>query len=255
MADYLKNIKGVMLETKNLVKDFGGLRAIDNVNFKLYRGEFHAIIGPNGAGKTTFLNLITGKLRPTSGKIFFLGDEITGLHPHTVAKKGVALSLQLTKIFPNLTVFENIWVGAQSNYKLKNPFIRAWSLAEIHQKVNEICKIVGLHNKIDEIASNLSHGDQKLLDIAIALSTNPQLLLLDEPLAGLSRKEFAHIIDVIKDLARTTTIILVEHNIDAVMKLAKQITVFDHGKIIAEGSPYEISQNEKVQEIYLGRRR
>ncbi|RLI25393.1 MAG: ABC transporter ATP-binding protein [Candidatus Hecatellales archaeon] len=246
----------IILETRGLTKNFGGLVALDHVDFKLREGELRAIIGPNGAGKTTFLNVLTGRLPPTSGKVFFKGEDITGLPSYKITRKGIALSLQLVNIFPELTVFENVWVGAQMRFKAcRNPFTKAESLTPIRRWVEEICRKVGLHDKMDEVASNLSHGDQKLLDIAIALSTEPTLLLLDEPLAGLSRKEFAEITEVIRELSKTKTIILIEHNIDAAMKLAHKITVLDRGRIIAEGEPSEISENAKVQEVYLGRRR
>jgi len=245
----------VILETHGLTKRFGGLVAVDHVDFKLEEGELRAIIGPNGAGKSTFLNLISGRLKPTEGKVIFKGEDITGLPCHEITRKGIALSLQLVNIFPELTVFENIWIGAQMRFKHRNPFVKAETPAPIRAKVEEICKMVGLYDKMDEVASNLSHGDQKLLDIGIALSTEPSLLLLDEPLAGLSRKEFAELTEVIRELSKSKTIILIEHNIDAVLKLARKITVLDRGKVIAEGSPVEISENVKVQEVYLGRRR
>jgi|Deesub1362A_J573_1020465.scaffolds.fasta_scaffold01356_5 branched-chain amino acid transport system ATP-binding protein len=246
--------KSIIIETHELTKSFGGLVALNNVNLRIPKGELRAIIGPNGAGKSTLLNTITGRLTPTSGEIYFLGEKITGLPPHEIARRGIALSLQIVQVFPNLSVFDNIWLGVKMRFKTRNPFIHWRQLKVIEEKVIEICKKIGLENKIDEIASNLSHGDQRLLDIAIALSTNPKLLLLDEPLAGLSVKERRHVSNLIKELSQEKTIILIEHDIDAVMRLADRITVLDRGRVIAEGTPREISEDRQVQEVYIGSR-
>jgi len=243
----------MILETKDLTKAFGGLVAVDAVNFKVEEGELRGIIGPNGAGKTTLFNLVIGYLKPTSGKIFFYGKDITGLPPHVISQMGISATFQLTSLFPGMTVLENIWVGVHSRSKRRwHPFIHARSLARTKSKAEEICTLVGLGDKMNEVAASLSHGDQRLLEIAVALSTDPALLLLDEPTAGMSPKEVENVVKVIKELSQTKTIILVEHNVDVVLRLAETITVLNEGRIIAEGSPDEISANEDVQRIYLG---
>jgi branched-chain amino acid transport system ATP-binding protein len=242
-----------VLETTNLTKAFGGLVAVDDVNFKLNEGELRGIIGPNGAGKTTLFYLVIGYLKPTSGKIFFYGKDITGLPPHVISQMGIASTFQLTNIFPGMTVLENIWVGVHSRSKRRwHPFIQARSLTTTTSRAEELCKLVGLGDKMNEVAANLSHGDRRLLEIAIALSSDPTLLLLDEPTAGMSPKEAENVVEVIGKLSQTKTIILIEHNVDVVLRLAETITVLDKGRVIAEGPPDEISANEDVQRIYLG---
>jgi branched-chain amino acid transport system ATP-binding protein len=243
----------ILLETRRLTKAFGGLVAVNNINLKVKKGEVRAIIGPNGAGKTTLFNLIMGRMLPNDGKIIFNGEDVTGLPSHIIARKGIATTFQITNIFPNLTVFENVWIGAQTKKKL-NPFIHFSHLTDVEDRVEEILKSIGLNDKSNEIAANLSHGDQRILEIGIALSTNPLLLLLDEPTSGMSARERADIIKLLKELSEEKTIMLIEHNIDVVMELADVVTVMNEGSIFAEGKPKEISENEKVQEIYLGGR-
>lgn len=211
-----------------------------------------AIVGPNGAGKTTFVSILAGRIRPTRGKIYFNKEEITALSSHERVRRGISLSLQLSRIFPNMTVFENLWIGAQMRSRHRNPLINWRRVEGAEERLLRICEAVGLRDKLDRMASDLSHGDQKLLDIAIALTTDPLLVLLDEPLAGLSQSETTTISKVIRELAETKTVILIEHRIDEVMQIADRVTVLDEGKILVEGSPVEISENEKVQEIYLG---
>ncbi len=247
------NMSKLILETIGLTKTFGRLVAVDNVNLRVREGELRGIIGPNGAGKTTLLNLIIGALKPTSGKIFFYGRDITGLKPHVISQMGIATTFQLTNIFQGMTVMENVWISVQSRSKMRwNPFIKAGGLTDVSRKVEEICKLVGLEDKMDEIAMSLSYGDQRLLEIAIALGSDPILLLLDEPITGVSPKEAEEILKVVQKLSQAKTIVLIEHNVDAVLRIAKVVTVLNEGRVIAEGSPYEVSSNEEVQRVYLG---
>jgi branched-chain amino acid transport system ATP-binding protein len=242
-----------LLETVSVMMRFGGLTALDNVTYTIKEGEVRGIIGPNGAGKTTLFNVITGELKPTSGKIFLRGEEITNLPPHIICQKGLSRTFQLTFIFPEMTVYESIWVGVNSRARRPwNPVTLAHHVADLSQKTQEICHLVGLEEKMNELASNLSYGDQKILEIAMALSTEPSILLLDEPTQGVSPKETDIILEVIEKLSKNMTIILIEHSMDVVLRLCHIITVLNEGRVVAEGSPDEISKNEEVQRVYLG---
>jgi branched-chain amino acid transport system ATP-binding protein len=247
-------MSGAILETKGLTKAFGGVRALSDLDFTAQAGQVHAIIGPNGAGKTTLFNLITGLLAPTKGQVWFQGEEITHLPPQAIAHKGIARTVQITSIFPALTVAENVWLGAQSRGFL-NPFVRARRQRQVRQRVADILTLLGLEEKADVVAAELSHGDQRLLEVALALSTRPTLLLLDEPTAGLSAKETRDMVEVIKGLAGRHTIMIVEHDMQVVMELAEVITVLHNGEKIAEGPPQVIRDNAEVQRVYLGGRR
>jgi branched-chain amino acid transport system ATP-binding protein len=224
---------------------------VDHVDFTLSEGELRAVIGPNGAGKTTFFNLITGMLAPTSGQILFRGEDITCLPVHQISQKGIARTVQVTSIFPTLTVTDNVWLGAQSRRRLQ-PLARRSKMSALRQQVEEIIALVGLQEQAEAEAAELSHGDQRLLEIALALSTRPLLLLLDEPTAGLSAKETHDMVQVVKELAKRQTIIIVEHDMDVVMELANIISVLHLGKILAEGTPQAIREHTLVQEVYLG---
>jgi len=243
---------GPLLKTEGLTKSFGGLTAVADVDFTLSPGEVRAVIGPNGAGKTTFFNLLTGLLPPSAGRIFFRGEDITNLPPYRVARKGISRTLQVTSLFLGLTVFDNVWAAAQSRRRFFNPFIHASRLRDVDRKTHEVLELIGLKDKRDELVSNLSHGDQRLLEIGLALSTSPSLLLLDEPTAGLGPQETTEVARTIKVFAKGTTIIIVEHDMDVVMSLADTITVFDQGRILLEGPPDSIQRSEKVREVYLG---
>ena len=242
-----------ILSIENLTKNFGGICAVNNVDFTLNEGEMRAIIGPNGAGKTTFISLINGRLQSSRGKIYFKGKNITGLKPHIISGKGIASTFQQSNIYPELSVFENIRLAVQSRDKRHyNPFKDVESIKPWSERTQQILDLLGMTENSKFPATYLSHGDQRLLEIAIALGTEPDLLILDEPTAGMSIKETEQMGEVIKDLGSYKTILMIEHDVDLVMKLADQITVFDRGSIIAEGNPNEISSNETVQEIYLG---
>lgn len=243
----------IILEIQNINMQFGGLKAINNVSFFVRENEIKGIIGPNGAGKTTLFNVITGELKPTSGKIFLYGENLKGLPPHLICKKGLSRTFQLTLVFPEMTVFESIWIGINSCERFPwNPVTLADKIENILRKAEETCKLVGLWEKRNELASNLSYGDQKILEIAMALSIQPKVILLDEPTQGVDPKETASVIEVVKKLSKKMTIILIEHNMDVVLQLCNSILVLNEGSIIAEGNPQEISQNEEVQKVYLG---
>ncbi len=242
-----------LLETVSVTMRFGGLTALDNVTYSIQEGEVRGIIGPNGAGKTTLFNVITGELKPTSGKIFLRGKDITRFTPHLICQEGLSRTFQLTFIFPEMTVYDSIWVGVNSRARRPwNPIILAHHATNLSQKAQEICHLVGLDEKMNELASNLSYGDQKILEIAMALSTQPSILLLDEPTQGVSPKETDNISEVIEKLSKKMTIILIEHSMDVVLRLCNIITVLNEGRVVAEGSPDEISKNEEVQRVYLG---
>lgn len=241
-----------ILKIEKLRKNFGGLTAINGIDLSIRKGELRAIIGPNGAGKTTLFNLVTGTLPPSGGKIFFKNEEITGLPPYKISHKGIARTLQITSIFPNLTVFDNVWSAVQSRKRILNPFVHAMSLTDVREKTEALISTVGLIEKKDQPASDISYGDQRLLEIALALGTEPELLLLDEPTAGLGPAETKAIVVKIKELASQLTILLVEHDMEVVMGLAETITVLHYGEKIAEGSPEEIKMNKDVKRVYLG---
>jgi len=240
------------LKVREVTKRFGGLVALDRVNLSVEERELRGIIGPNGAGKTTLFNLITGEFKPTGGKIFLDDEDITGLPPHLICQRGLSRTFQLTSIFPELTVYESIWVGTNSKRHRWNPFTKVKNLTDVAERAEKICHLIGLQEKKDELAVNLSYGDQKILEIGMALSTEPSILLLDEPTQGVSPKEAEEIIGVIQRLAKDITVILIEHSVDVVLQVCHRVTVLHEGRVIAEGDPAEISKNEEVQRVYLG---
>jgi branched-chain amino acid transport system ATP-binding protein len=240
-----------ILRTEGLTERFGGLTALNDVNFAVETGEIRAIIGPNGAGKSTFFNCLTGVLRPTAGRIIFAGEDIAGLPPDRISRRGIARSYQITNILPNATTLENVRIAAQSRR-------HGWSLLSHHraygdivERARAVLEAVGLKEKEDELAANLSHGEQRNLEIGIALATEPRLLCLDEPTAGMSVAETHATVELIRRIARDLTILIVEHDMEVVMGLARTITVLHYGEVIAEGTPAEIQANPRVQEVYL----
>jgi len=240
-----------VLRTEALTVRFGGLIAVDSVDFEIRAGNTHAIIGPNGAGKSTFFNCLTGVLRPSSGRILFGGDDITGLSPDRISQRGIARSYQITNILPNVSTLENVRIAAQSRR-------HAWSMLRHHRsyvdlidKAEAVLQSVGLSGKADELAANLSHGEQRNLEIGIALATEPRLLCLDEPTAGMSAAETRETIALIRSIAERLTILIVEHDMQVVMELAHRITVFHYGRVLADGTPAEIQQNARVLDVYL----
>jgi branched-chain amino acid transport system ATP-binding protein len=240
-----------ILRTEDLTVRFGGLTALNQVNFELQREEIRAVIGPNGAGKSTFFNCLTGVLRPSSGRILFDGDQITGLSPDRISHRGIARSYQITNILPNATALENVRIAAQSRR-------HGWSLLAHHrayrdiiEKAEAVLEAIGLSDKAYELAANLSHGEQRNLEVGIALATEPRLLCLDEPTAGMSAAETHDTMALVRSIAKNLTILIVEHDMQVVMELAQRITVLHHGEILAEGTPSEIQQNPRVLEVYL----
>ena len=242
-----------ILTTRGLVKRFGALAAVDGVDLTVRQGELHSIIGPNGAGKTTFFNVLFGILESDGGEVQFKGERITGLSPDQIVGRGVSRSFQIISIFQELTVLENVRIAVQARSPHRFDMLsRAEALADLVEEARRIIGLVGLAGKEEVAASSLSHGDQRLLEIGIALATAPEVLLLDEPLAGLSPRERVRVTDLIQRLAERVTIVLIEHDIDRVLALSDRITVLHQGKVIAEGSPAEIQKDHQVQEAYLG---
>jgi branched-chain amino acid transport system ATP-binding protein len=240
-----------VLRTEALAMRFGGLAALNGVNFEVKRDEIRAIIGPNGAGKSTFFNCLTGVLRPSSGRILFNGEDITGLPPNRISQKGIARSYQITNILPNATTLENVRIAAQSRRHGWSLFTHHEGFRDIIDKAAAVLESVGLGGKADELAANLSHGEQRNLEIGIALATEPTLLCLDEPTAGMSAAETHDTMALVRRIAKDLTILIVEHDMQVVMELAHRITVLHYGEVLAEGTPAEIQQNPRVQEVYL----
>jgi branched-chain amino acid transport system ATP-binding protein len=240
-----------ILWTEKLTRHYGGVRAMTDVDFKVMPGKLHAVIGPNGAGKTTLFHVITGRVPPSSGKIWFRGQEITGRPQHAVAQLGIARSYQITTIFLNLTVYENVRIAAQARTRHTNFWQPAESLRQVSQRAEEVLEIIGLRDKRDLLANQLSHGEQRHLDVGIALATDPQLLLLDEPTAGMSPLETEQTMHFIRELAQRVSIVLVEHKMNVVMGISDHITVLHFGQVLTEGTPDEVRNNAKVREVYL----
>ena len=240
-----------LLRTAALTIRFGGLTALNNVDFAVQRDEIRAVIGPNGAGKSTFFNCLTGVLQPTAGHILFNGEDITGLPPDRISRKGIARSYQITNILPNASVLENVRIAAQSRRHGWNMLRHHRALRDIMDKAEAVLQQVGLYGKADELAANLSHGEQRNLEIGIALATEPQLLCLDEPTAGMSAAETHDTMALVRDIAKNLTILIVEHDMQVVMELAHRITVLHYGEVLAEGTPAEIQQNPRVLDVYL----
>jgi branched-chain amino acid transport system ATP-binding protein len=240
-----------ILCTEDLTVRFGGLTALNRVNFAVQRGEIRAIIGPNGAGKSTFFNCLTGVQRPSSGHILCNGEDITGLTPDRISRKGIARSYQITNILPNATALENVRIAAQSRRHGWSLLTHYRAYRDIIEKAEAVLQAIGLGAKRDELAANLSHGEQRNLEIGIALATEPQLLCLDEPTAGMSAGETHDTMELVRRIGEDLTILIVEHDMQVVMELARRITVLHYGEILAEGAPAEIQQNPRVLEVYL----
>jgi branched-chain amino acid transport system ATP-binding protein len=240
-----------VLRTEGLTIRFGGLTALNKINLEIKRGEIRAIIGPNGAGKSTFFNCVTGVLRPTAGRILLNGKDITGQPPNLISRSGIARSYQITNILPNATVLENVRIAAQSRRHGWNMLRHYRHFGDVIEKADAALAAVGLAAKADELASNLSHGEQRNLEIGIALATEPELLCLDEPTAGMSAAETQDTIRLVRKIAKDLTILIVEHDMPLVMGLADRVSVFHHGEILAEGPPAEIQSNPRVLEVYL----
>ncbi|MBA3910232.1 MAG: ABC transporter ATP-binding protein [Rhodobacter sp.] len=234
-------IESPLIETKGLTLHFGGLRAVDGVDFSLRPGEIHALIGPNGAGKTTFVSLLSGRRLPQSGSIRLAGEDITRLPAHARVRKGIAYTFQITSIFPRLSVFDNVALAVQSR-----------GARGVTVKTRAALARVGLEGLEGQEAQTLSYGHQRLLELAMGLALAPRLLILDEPTQGLAASEIEGFKALVRSLVPQTTVLLIEHNMDLVMDLATRITVLNFGRILATGSPAEIRADKAVQEAYLG---
>jgi branched-chain amino acid transport system ATP-binding protein len=228
----------VILQASGLSRAFGGLQAVDGVDFELQAGEIHALIGPNGAGKTTFVSLLSGRIKPDAGVIRLGGSDITALPAHARVRAGIAYTFQITSIYPRLSVFDNVALA-----------VRGGDLAT---SVMAALRRVGLAERADQVAGNLSYGHQRLLEVAMGLALSPRVLILDEPTQGLAAGEIAGFVALIRSLVPQTTVLLIEHNMEVVMGLADRITVLNFGRVLARGTPAEIRANPAVQAAYLG---
>ncbi|MBL8576906.1 MAG: ABC transporter ATP-binding protein [Mesorhizobium sp.] len=235
-----------LLTVKGLSRHFGGLKAVDNVDFAVMQGEIRAIIGPNGAGKTTFVSLICGRIEPTSGMIVFDGNDITNLPPHERVRRGIAYTFQITSVFSNLTAYDNVALPVQRT------LADGRRHGAVHAGVMSALERVGLAGRENAIAGTLSYGHQRLLEVAMGLALKPRLLILDEPTQGLSDGEIENFIGLVREIARDATVLLIEHNMPVVMELADRVTVLNAGRILAEGTPEQIRANADVQHAYLG---
>jgi len=242
-----------LLRVENLVRRFGGILATDNLSLDVLPGELHAIIGPNGAGKTTLISQLTGQLMPNSGAVHFAGRDVTRLPSYQRSRLGLARSFQITSLLPNFTAADNVALAAQAH---DGHSFRFWGNARKERHLRDAAQAaltrVGLAQRGDVPVSELSHGEQRELELAVALATKPQLLLLDEPMAGLGVTESARMVALLKELRKEVTIVLVEHDMEAVFALADRITVLVYGRVIASGEPDAIRSNEEVRRAYLG---
>lgn len=233
-----------ILVTRGLTKHYGGLRAVENVDFSLPRGQIRALIGPNGAGKTTFVGLLCGRVEATSGEVLFKGKNVTFLPAHKRIALGMAYTFQITSVFSRLSLYENVALAVRR---------RTHSDVQAEQtEVMDALRMVGLDARASQIAGDLSYGHQRLLEIAMGIGQEPELLILDEPTQGLADEEIANFLGLLRGLSSKTTILLIEHNMSVVMELADLITVMNFGQVLAEGSPVEIRANAAVQAAYLG---
>jgi branched-chain amino acid transport system ATP-binding protein len=245
----------VLLEVRNVVKSFGGLRALQDVSLSVAKGEIRAVIGPNGAGKSTLFNVMTGLLKPDAGDVVFEGESIVRLPPYRVIRKGIGRSFQITNIFPRMSVFENVQVALFSHHRMgANPLSMARTFTRVGEEALALLGQVGLEEKYDSSASVLSHGDQKRLEIAISLASRPKLLMLDEPTAGMSRFESRETVALLQRISREQglTLIFTEHDMDIVFAISEKIMVLQQGAVIADGTPAEIKANPEVRKAYLG---
>lgn len=242
-----------VLRTVDLTKEFGGLTAVDSVDLSIDQGQFHAIIGPNGAGKTTLFNLLSGTLQPTSGEMYFNDTEISDLEPHERSQLGIGRSFQVTEVFSDIPVIENVRLAARSrDYTIRSIlFEKVTDTVEKRDEARRVLERVGLGDKLDTEAGNLSHGDARRLDIAMAIATGPELLLLDEPTAGLPSEEAKEIVELLEGF-EDITVLLIEHRMSVVISLSDIITVLHRGEVLVEGQPQAVQDDERVQKIYLG---
>jgi branched-chain amino acid transport system ATP-binding protein len=243
-----------ILEVAGLSKSFGALAALVDVSLAIRPGEVFSVIGPNGAGKSTLFNVISGLHTPSAGRVLFQAEDITGLPPEIVNRRGLAKTFQITNLFPEITVFENVGVAAQSRVPVSGRPASLWRLPDVSEPVMELLEAFGLAGRRDELAENLSHGEQRYLEICLALATRPTLLMLDEPTAGMTPGETRQATDLIKRIARarSLTVLLIEHDMSVVMEISDRIAVLHFGEKIAEGPPEVIRRDPRVVEAYLG---
>ncbi|MER8825264.1 ABC transporter ATP-binding protein [Mesorhizobium sp. M0938] len=235
-----------LLTTKGLSRNFGGLRAVDGVDFALMPGEIRAVIGPNGAGKTTFVSLVSGRIQPSSGMIVFDGADITNLPAYARVRLGIAYTFQITSVFANLSAYDNVALPVQRT------LTDGRSKGAVHAGVMAALERTGLADRAHMPAGQLSYGHQRLLEVAMGLALKPRLLILDEPTQGLADSEIDNFIGLVREIAKSATVLLIEHNMPVVMQLADRITVFNAGKILAEDTPEQVRANAEVQDAYLG---
>jgi len=242
-----------ILETKGLYHDFSGLQVLFGVNLQVQEGERHAVIGPNGAGKTTLFNVITGTYQPSRGQVYFKGKEITGAKPHELTRLGMGRSFQITSTFNRLTTFQNIRLAILSKKAIRfQLFRKVDKMQDITRETDEVLKRINLDRERDLPAGMLSYGKHRSLEISLALATDPDLIMLDEPTAGMSRDETHHAVELIRRLTEGKTVVIIEHDMDVIFSLADRITVLHYGQILASGPPAEIKQNQAVKDAYLG---
>ncbi len=244
-----------LLTLQNVSRRFGALTALNNISLAVDPGELRAVIGPNGAGKTTLFNLISGFFPPSDGSIIFDGKPITKVNPASLVKMGIIRTFQITEIFLDLTVYENLRVAVETAFGINlRPWIGAGKRREVESRVEELMEIVNIASKADRVAGELSHGDQRVVEVGIALSRQPKLLLLDEPTAGMGDEETNHMTDLIRKLNKVQkiTMLFIEHDMNIVFGVADRITVLDNGTMLAEGNAQEIAANPRVQAAYLG---
>ena len=243
----------IIFRCQGLSKSFGALKAVNNVDLDFESGVVHAIIGPNGAGKTTFINLLSGELQPTEGKIYFKDHDLSKAPPNKISQLGIGRSYQKTNIFPRFTCLQNCWIASQSRLKTSMKFFKsAHRDREVMKRAIRALELTHLANKPEIMAANMSYGEQRQLEIAMMLATDPELMLLDEPLAGMGSEEGAKIIELMRDLAKTHTLILIEHDMDAVFAIADQLSVMENGVLLETGTVQQIRNSKTVQEAYLG---
>ena len=245
-----------ILKIQNLTKNFGNVSAVSNVSIEVEEGTIHSIIGPNGAGKSTFFNMISGVIPPSEGNVYYKDKDITGFESYKLPHMGIAKCFQITNVFPKLTVRENVWASIFScSHKSKIDLFKSMNDFEtIDKETIKIINDVGLSHKIDDKAEELSHGQQRMLEMAITLGAKPVLLLLDEPTQGLAPEATVEMTELIRKLSKKYTILLIEHKMHIVMEISKIITVLNFGEKIEEGTPNQIKNSKKVQDAYLGRK-